>query len=132
MFREGSFQWEAMTLDQRLVSRDTAGIRADSLDTRSLLWFRVHGPATNRPVVSVGPGAEQDGIEVRAGEVRILRPERFDRIAFIRRKRFPLDMSSQPREIYIIRLGSGHDGLVVQVQPNMVRITKGEPRVEVA
>lgn len=132
MFAEGTFQWEAETLDGRTITREIAGVSAEQLDPKSLKWFRIASRDRHhlgRPVVEAGVDATQ--IEVSAGEVRVTHPGRYDRIAFIRRKRFPLDMSSQPREIYLLKLRSGEEETVVLVQPALVRVTAGEPLIQV-
>lgn len=133
MFPEGTFNWQAMTLDGATIDREAAGVSAHHLDTAELKWFRIW-TRFSCPFGSTEaePGISLNGIHIGDNEVRITTPSRFKKIRFTKRKTFPLDMSTAPREIYILTLTEGAEQIVIMVEPKRTRVLRKEPAPEVA
>lgn len=133
MFPEGTFNWQAMTLDGQTIDRESSGVSAHHLDPAELKWFRIWSRFPS-PFGSLDSekGINLNGIVLGNNEVRITTPSRFSKIRFTKRKTFPLDMSTPPREIYLLKLSEGSEQIVVIVEPSQTRVLRKEPAGEVA
>lgn len=133
MFLEGTYTWEAMTLDGRKINRETAGVSAHQLDPATLRWFSVVGKNGSLfGKIEVEAGINVNGLALGSFDVLITDPKRFSQIIFTKRKTFPMDMSSPVREIYLLKLTEGAEQIVIVVEPQLIRVLRKEPNAEVA
>jgi hypothetical protein len=132
MFPEGTFHWEAQTLSGQTLTREIARKSAEQLDPKTLASFKMccRGLFLNG-ILSVERGIDMTGLGLAGSDFVVSRPSRFSRIAVIKRKRFPLQMSDDVQEIYVLKLTEGDEQIVVLIEPRGVRIAREEPVLEV-
>jgi hypothetical protein len=133
MFPQGTYHWEATKLDGQKIDRVKARCSADRLDPKTLKEFRLKGRGTLLlPIIAADKTINVNGIDFLGSDVVISTPARFAKIMVVNRKRFPLTMSGDVKEIYVLKLFEGDKQIVVTIEPRGVRILREEPVLEVS